>query len=372
MSNRDKPLRFHWSLSRVGDNLRSSRPIGEHKGLLSFEPQVDFCRRAEECEIQSVLMAFGFTRPDPFVLSMALGMKTSKLKFMVAVRSGVIAPTLFVQQINTISALTNGRVCVNMVTGHIPAELGYYGDFLTHDERYARTDEFLSICRAFWSREGPVNFNGKYYRVEDGRVNTPFVSDEATAPEIYLGGNSQLADEMAIKHADCSWRFPDEPEKLRPRIQPMIDHAKEVGLLVSIIARPTREEAIRAAGTLLQTVGVKAKEFQKEFQRTCDSVGVKRNFQLAESNKSEWLTPYLWTGAIPHLGAPAIALVGSSEEVAAAILDYKKIGVSQFLFMGWPDLEEMDRFSKEVLPLIRRHEQGARSETQSDRMRKIS
>ena len=357
MSNKHQPLRFHWSLSRVGDNLRASRPIGEHRGLLSFEAQVDFCRRAEACEIQSVLMAFGFTRPDPFVLSMALGMKTSRLKFMVAVRSGVITPTLFVQQINTISSLTNGRVCVNLVTGHIPAELGYYGDFLTHDERYARTDEFLSICRAFWSREGPVNFNGKYYRVENGKINTPFVSDEATAPEIYLGGNSQRADELAIKHADCSWRFPDEPERLRSRIQPLLDHGKEVGLLVSVIARPTRAEAVREAEALLRTVGVQSKEVQKEFQRTVDSVGVKRNFQLAESSESEWLTPYLWTGAIPYLGAPAIALVGSSEEVAAAILGYKEIGVSQFLFMGWPDLEEMEQFSKEVLPLIRRHEQ---------------
>ena len=356
------PLRFHWSLSRVGDNLRASRPMTEQAGVLSFEAQADFCSRAEACEIESVLMAFSFTRPDPFVLSMALGMKTTKMKFMVAVRSGVISPTLFVQQINTISTLTNGRVCINMVTGHIPDELGYYGDFLTHDERYARTDEFLSICRAFWAREGTVNFDGKYYRVDNGRVNIPFMSEETTSPEIYLGGNSQLADEMAIKHADCLWRFPDLPEKLRSRIQPIIDQGTEVGLLVSLIARPTREQAILDAKALLQTVGAKSKEFQKEALRKCDSVGVKTNFKLAESNESEWLTPYLWIGAIPYLGAPAIALVGSSEEVASAIMQYKQIGISQFLFMGWPDLDEMVNFSTEVLPLIRQKERETESE----------
>jgi len=366
------PLRFHWSLSRVGDNLRAARPTADQVGLLSFGAQADFCIRAEACEIDSVLMAFGFTRPDPFVLSMALGMRTKKLKFMIAVRSGVISPTLFVQQINTISSLTNGRVTINMVTGHIPAELGYYGDFLSHDERYARTDEFLTICRAFWSREGPVNFSGKYYRVDNGKLNIPFISDETTAPQIYLGGNSQLADEMAIKHADCLWRFPDLPEKLHPRIQPMIDQGKEVGLLVSLIARPTREQAIRDADLLLQTVGAKSKEFQKEVLRTCDSVGVKKNFKLAESNESEWLTPYLWVGAIPYLGAPAIALVGSSEEVASAILGYKEIGISQFLFMGWPDLDEMDNFSKEVLPLIRESERQTEGKTQTDSLRRIS
>jgi alkanesulfonate monooxygenase len=368
----DQALRFHWSLSRVGDNLRSSRPLAEQAGVLSFDEQVDFCRRAEACGIESVLMAFGFTRPDPVVLSMALGMETAKMKFMVAIRSGVVTPTLFVQQINTLSRLTNGRVTVNMVTGHIPRELGYYGDFLSHDERYARTDEFLTICRAFWRSEGEVNFNGKYYKIENGTVNIPFMSDRTAGPEIFLGGNSQLADEMAVKHADCLWRFPDVPEKLRARVQHIQENKTEVGLLVSVIARATREEAIRAAQALLQTVGAKSREVQSEVSRKCDSVGVKTNFKLAESSESQWLTPCLWVGAIPYLGAPAIALVGSSEEVAGAIVEYKRIGISQFLFMGWPDLEEMIHFSQEVLPLVRQKEREHELESQVGAGRKIS
>jgi alkanesulfonate monooxygenase len=331
--------------------------MAEQTGLLSFDAQADFCRRAEKCEIESVLMAFGFTRPDPIVLSMALGLQTEKMKFMIAIRSGIISPTLFVQQINTISTLTNGRVCINMVTGHIPNELGYYGDFLPHDERYARTDEFLAICRDFWRRNGEVNFNGRYYKVENGRVNVPFTAGQRTAPEIYLGGNSHLAEGIARKHADCLWRFPDAPEKLKPRIQPILEEGTEVGLLVSLIARPTREQAILDAQALLQTVGPNSKRFQEEALRRCDSVGVKTNFKLAETNESDWVTPYLWTGAIPYLGAPAIALVGSSEEIASAIMKYKQIGISQFLFMGWPDLEEMVNFSGEVLPLVRKMEQ---------------
>jgi alkanesulfonate monooxygenase len=365
-------LRFHWSLSRVGDNLRAARPMAEQTGLLSFEAQTDFCRSAEDCGIESVLMAFSFTRPDPILLSLALGMKTEKLKFMVAIRSGIVSPTLFVQQINTISALTGGRVCINMVTGHTPHELGYYGDFLPHDERYARTDEFLSICRAFWRRDGEVNFNGKYYRIENGKVNLPFISDETTSPEIYLGGNSQIADELAVKHADCLWRFPDAPEKLRPRIQPIVSQGTEVGLLVSLIARPTKEQAVLDAHSLIETVGAKSREFQKEALSRSDSIGIRTNFKLAESNESEWLTPHLWTGAIPYLGAPAIALVGSYEEIASAIIDYKQIGVSQFLFMGWPDVDEMVVFSRKVLPLIRDRERESGSQGHPDHLRKIS
>jgi alkanesulfonate monooxygenase len=355
------PLRFHWSLSRVGDNLRNARPAAEQTGLLNFEAQVDFCRRAERCGIDSVLMAFSFTRPDPVLLSMALGMRTESLKFMIAIRSGVISPTLFVQQINTIAVITNGRVCLNIVTGHTPHELGYYGDFLPHDERYARADEFLSICRDLWRRDGDVNFNGKYYRIENGRVNLPFVAPDRKTPEIFLGGNSEQADELAIKYADCLWRYPNAPDKMEPRMKSITARGTEVGLLVSVIARPTRAEAIQRAGSLLGTVGAGAKELQQEVLRKSDSVGIKTNFRLAENGESEWLTPYLWTGAIPYLGAPAIALVGSYEDIASAMMDYQAIGVSQFLLMGWPDLEEMTIFSREVLPLVRRKEKEAGS-----------
>src|SRR6266550_2708299 len=113
-------LRFHWSLSQVGDKFRRANATTEMKGLMDLETQVDFCRAAEQSEIESLLMAFGFTRPDPVTLSSALGMMTDKIKFMVACRPGVISPTAFVQQINTLSVLTNGRVCINIVTGHSP------------------------------------------------------------------------------------------------------------------------------------------------------------------------------------------------------------------------------------------------------------
>src|SRR6266550_887539 len=232
------PLRFHWSLSQVGDRFRRTKATMEMAGLLSLERQVEFCLRAEESGIDSLLMAFGFTRPEPMTLSAALGMKTSKIKFMVACRPGVLSPTLFVQQVNTVSSLTNGRVCINIVTGHTPHELRYYGDFLCHDDRYERTDEFLTVCRALWDRQAEVNFEGKYYKVEGARLNIPFVSPERPSPEIYLGGNSELAEQLAVKHAHCLWRFAGPPESLRTHVEAVTSQGVEVGLLISILARP--------------------------------------------------------------------------------------------------------------------------------------
>ncbi|HEV3317480.1 MAG TPA: LLM class flavin-dependent oxidoreductase [Candidatus Angelobacter sp.] len=351
-------LRFHWSLSQVGDKFRRANATTEMKGLLGLGTQIDFCRAAEESGIESLLMAFGFTRPDPMTLSAALGMVTEKIKFMVACRPGVISPTAFVQQINTVSALTNGRICINIVTGHSPHELRYYGDFLEHDQRYARTDEFLTVCRSFWRCDGEVNFEGKYYGIQGGRLNTPFVSSKETSPEIFLGGNSELAEQLAIRHANCLWRFADTPENLLHRVPLITARGTEVGLLVSILARPTREAAVQDAYSMIREVSAKSQQFGKEFAQRTDSVAYRSTLELAEKNKSDWLTPWLWTGAIPYLGSPAIALVGSFEDIASALMEYKNIGISQFLFMGWPDLNEMTYFGREVLPLVREKEQA--------------
>jgi alkanesulfonate monooxygenase len=348
-------VRFHWSLSQVGDKFRRANATADMKGLFSLETQIEFCRAAEESGIDSLLMAFGFTRPDPAVLSAALGMATKNIKFMVACRPGVISPTAFVQQINTISALTNGRVHINIVTGHSPHELRYYGDSLDHEQRYQRTDEFLGVCRAFWRRDGEVNFEGKYYQIENGRLNSPFVSGERKSPEIFLGGNSELAQLLAIKHANCLWRFADSPENLRFRIPEITNQGIEVGLLVSILARPTKEAAVRDADAMVRSLAAK-QQFGKEFAQKTDSTAYRSTLELAEKSDSQWLTPWLWTGAIPYLGSPAIALVGGPEEIASAILEYKQIGISQFLFMGWPDLDEMIFFGREVLPLVRHRE----------------
>src|SRR4051812_4136230 len=129
-------LRFHWSLSQAGDPWRRVQAPETTAGVLSLQPQIDLCRAAERNGIESMLMAFGFARPDPLILATAIGAATEKMVFLVAVRSGIFSPTAFVQQVNTFSTLTAGRIAINVVVGHSPHEQAYYGDFLGHDERY--------------------------------------------------------------------------------------------------------------------------------------------------------------------------------------------------------------------------------------------
>jgi alkanesulfonate monooxygenase len=51
-----------------------------------------------------------------------------------------------------------------------------------------------------------------------------------------------------------------------------------------------------------------------------------------------------------------MTLVGSPRELADAFLEYKRIGVTQFIIAGWPKLDEMVIFGRQVLPLVRASE----------------
>ena len=349
-------LRFHWSLSQAGNKFRRTKRLKDLSGVIDRKPQLELCRKAEENGIDSVLMAIGFTRPDPGLQTVVLAQETSKINFMIAVRTGLISPSFFVQQINTIAALTNGRLHINIVGGYSPKELAYYGDHLPHDERYDRSAEFLEICNKFWNGEQGFDYSGKYYQVEKAKIATPFRSPTHDRPEIFIGGNSVQAANLAAKHADCLWRFPDKIEELKSKIKPVIDAGKEAGLLVSLIARPSQEEAFRDAYNMIQEINPSAKEAHIEFKRDSDSIGFRKVLGMAEGNQSHWVDDCLWTGAVPYLGAPSIALLGSYETIAKKLMEYKAIGISQFLFMGWPDIEEVEHFGKGVLPLVREME----------------
>ncbi len=352
------PVRIHWRLPQGGEIGCASRALQAslaRTGLPDLAPQSAFCRCAEACGIDSLLVDFGWSKPDPILLGAALGASSTGIKLILAYRSGLICPTSFVQQLNTLSQLIDGRFSLNIVAGNSPDEQASYGDFLAHDERYERTEEFLAVCNAFWASGAPVNFKGKYYRVEGGRLNTPFRSPERSFPEIYVAGNSLPARRVALSQGTCWMRFPEPPEKLRTQIQPVLESGKEVGLRFSVIARPTREEAIAAAYLLVKGIdsGFDDRAHEARFAARSDSFSIRSLWNAAES---EWLTDCLWTGAVKSHGPASIALVGSPSEVASAILDYREIGVSQFILSGWPKLESMTFFSREVLPLIRARE----------------
>jgi alkanesulfonate monooxygenase len=352
-------LKFHWRLLQGGENRSvTTRATGASQratGLPDLEQQIEFCRQAEVSGITGLLTDVGASKPDPILLAAALGLATERIEFIVAYRSGLTLPTTFVQQLNTLSALVKGRVSLNIVAGHSPVEQRYYGDYLVHSERYARTEEFLAICRAFWKNDGPVNYHGKYYCLDQGQLNTPFLSPHRRFPELFIAGGSDEARNLAISQGTLWMRLADTPENVRPSGAPVLAAGKEVGLRMSIITRSTRQEAVHAAYELLSSLDPAMRDREKEarFMTKSDSVSINATYALAEK---EWLNPWLWTGAVRTHGAPAVSLVGSFAEVAQALIEYARIGVTQFILSGWPKLDEMILFGNEILPRVRQVE----------------
>ena len=321
-------------------------------GIPDMENWNHFIRHAENAGIDSVLMSFGNYEPDTLQIACALGRESKKLKFIVAYRLGLMQPTLFVQQVNTLSALIGGRVALNIIAGSSAAEQRGYGDFLDHDERYERADEFLAICNSFWRNDGVVNFSGKYCSLEGGKLHTPFLAPDRQAPEIYVSGHSKGAEKLVMNQGSCWVRLIDTPEKIAPIASILQEKNIELCLRLCIICRPTREEAIAAAEALVEdsvTIGK-----VRQFINSSDSSFLKHSLAIAD--KGEWLNQILWAGLVPSYGPSVMTMIGTPAELAAAFLEYKRIGVTQFIIAGWPKQEEMIIFGRDVLPLIRKEE----------------
>jgi alkanesulfonate monooxygenase len=355
-------LRFHWMLPKGGEVIPGQRQTVQEAARYRLDstqasspaPRPDlpgwlhFVEHAEEAGIDSILISFSRYEPDPLVTACALGQASRKMKFIAAYRSGLIQPTSFVQQVNTLSALMPGRVALNIVAGSSKAEQLGYGDFLPHDERYARAEEFLTICRLFWQANGDVNFNGKHYQVEQGKIQTPFVGNGASMPEIYVSGHSEPAERVALATATCLLRAADTPEKLRPLVTRIREHGLEVCLRMEVLCRPTREEAISVAESLLP---------DRDHPDAKRAVAMKDDSQMYREGKTErsnhWLNGTLWTGLVPYYGPVWTTLLGTPEDLANAFLAYKAIGVTQFIMSGWPELDAVVSLGRDVLPLVR-------------------
>ena len=356
-------LRFHWMLPKGGevavDAPQTAREAARFRILAtdsaSIAPRPDlkgwghFARKAEETGIDSVLISFSRYEPDPLLVACALGQATNSLKFIAAFRSGLMNPTSFVHQVNTISALIGGRVSINIVAGSSSVEQQGYGDFLPHDERYSRAEEFLTVCNAFWKAEGEVDFNGKYYRVERGKLHTPFVAPDRTAPEIYISGHSEPSERLATSQGTCWLRVIDTPEKLAPVVARIRARGIGVCLRLALMCRPTREEAINAVEALLPD------DANETITALKDDSQMYREGKAVASD-AFWLNSSLWAGLVPHYGPVWTTLLGSPQEIAEAFLAYKRIGVTEFIISGWPEVDTMITLGREVLPLVREAE----------------
>ena len=284
---------------------------------------------------------------DAWSTAAALAAVTERLELMVAVRPTFHPPAILAKQAANIDHISNGRLSLNVVSSWWADEARRYGvRFDAHDDRYARTAEWLEVLDGAW-REERFSFKGRLYEVDETVLAPKPV--RRPRPTIYAGGESEAAKSLISRRCDAYVMHGDPPERVAPKVADM---------------RRRRDEASAAAGAELAAMqfGVAAyavvrdteAEARREVARITNvapgSPGY-RNYQDWVSHTQLEQQVSLEDYSVSNRGLRA-GLVGTPEQVADRVRAFAAAGVDLLLLQCSPQLEEMERFAEQVMPLV--------------------
>ncbi|EOL5893061.1 FMNH2-dependent alkanesulfonate monooxygenase [Providencia stuartii] len=347
-------LQLFWFLPTQGEG----RYLGTQKGgravTLQYLQQIAIA--ADSLGFHGVLIPTGKSCEDPWITAASLLSVTQKLRFLVAVRPGLQSPTLAARMTSTLDRLSDGRVLINVVTGGDPVENRGDGIFLNHSDRYKVTKEFLDIYRRLMRGEA-VDYQGEHIQVEDASLLFP--PAQPYGPPLYFGGLSPEAMEIAAEQIDTYLTWGEPLAEVSEKINAVKRHAQakgnhvEFGIRLHVIVRETEQEAIDAANRLISHIDDETiAKAQSVFSRM-DSAGQKRMQSLHSGSKDNlFIAPNLWAGIGLVRSGAGTALVGDPQQVAARIREYQSLGISKFIFSGYPHLDEAHQFAELVMPLL--------------------
>ncbi|PXW31355.1 UNVERIFIED_CONTAM: alkanesulfonate monooxygenase [Williamsia faeni] len=368
------PPRFHWFLPTGGDDEKlgaSSHGVSIAGGYerdaaaadghrdASLEYLTELARTVDELGFDAVLTPTGGHCEDAWLVTSALIPATRRLKFLVAFRPGAVAPVLAAQMVSTFHRLSGGRILLNVVVGGDDTEQRAFGDTLGKDERYARADQFLQIARNVGQGK-PVHVDGPYYTVDRlqssgfaGHPNVPL-------PDVYLGGSSDAAIGVAARQADVFLTWGEPPAAVGEKLARVRQEAAAVGrtirggIRLHVIARDTAAEAWQAAEELIADVDQDTIATRQKQLAAIGSEGQRRMLALHGGDRDNLVVgPNLWAGIGLIRGGAGTALVGSHDEIADRIDEYRSVGIEEFIFSGYPHIEEARHFGTGVLPRYR-------------------
>lgn len=357
-------MKILWFIPTHGDSRYLGTSTGARIADLAYFKQVAIA--ADTLGYEGVLLPTGRSCEDSWMVAASLVDVTKHLKFLVALRPGIIAPVQTARMVATLDRLSGGRVLVNLVTGGDPEELAGDGLFLSHEERYQVSEEFVTIWREVLTRshDGEAfSFDGKHLKVEGAKVLYPPISKPY--PRMFFGGSSGPAHDLCAAQMDTYLTWGEPPAAVAEKIRDVGGRAEklgrklEFGIRLHVIVRETEEEAWAAAGSLISHLDESiVAAAQKKFG-AMDSVGQRRMAELHggkfdKSNPRAGLevSPNLWAGVGLVRGGAGTALVGNPQQVADRIQEYADLGMNYFIMSGYPHLEEAYRFAELVFPLL--------------------
>jgi len=376
--DRPKSIDIYWRIGMGGDMASLRRPTRNRgdwdptgpgsitPGLRDSEPDgyryidhmAEVARAAELSGFYGGLLPSFPQTDDPWVVSAALARATKTYRFMIAFQPGFLHPVQAARMSASLQRATGGRVVYNIITGGGgPAQL-WWGDQVDHDDRYARTSEFLDVLKGVWHHR-PYSFSGRFFQVEGGGLSPELAAQPF--PEIYFSGSSPAAIDAAGRHADYYLSWLEPYAALRQKFDLVRQHSETIGrtpkfaVRADIVARHTPEAAWAEIAKGWEHVDAAAIGVAQA--RQGDSVGAQRASGFVSGSARGYrdfeVEPNVFGGFRVLRGGPAFGLIGSYEQVAERLDQLIELGVDTLILAGNPHLEEAYRVGEEVLPLLK-------------------
>jgi FMNH2-dependent dimethyl sulfone monooxygenase len=351
-----EPLKFAYWVPNVSGGLVVSKI--EQRTDWGYDYNVKLARLAEangfEYALSQVRYMAGYGaayQHESTSISLAIALATERLKVIAAVHPGLWQPGVLAKLVASSDQYTHGRFCVNVVSGWFKDEFTKMGEpWLEHGERYRRSEEFIRYLRQIWTSDH-AELSGDFYRLHDFDLKPkPYDVPGRPHPEIFMGGNSTDARGMGGRVTDWYFMNGNTPEGISEQVQDVTDVATVHGRTVKfgvngfMVARESKAEARRVVQDIIDQADVEAVEgFGSAVKQAGQSTGDKKGM-WQDSDFSD---------LVQYNDGFRTGLVGTPEQIATRILEYKKVGVNLILLGFLHFHEEVESFGKHVLPIVR-------------------
>ncbi len=337
-------MRYGFWLPVFGGWLRN---VEDERMAATWEYTKALTQRAEQMGYDLTLIAElnlndikGVEAPslDAWSTAAALAAVTEKLELMVAVRPTFHNPALLAKTAANIDAIANGRLTLNVVSSWWSDEAKKYGvHFDAHDDRYARTSEWLDVLDGCWSQQH-FSHEGPYYQLEDNILSPKPIAHPR--PTLYAGGESETAKNLIASKCDAYLMHGDPPEIVGKKIADMRFRREAAGL-------PPMTFGVSGYAVLRDTEA----DALKEVERITDVQQSARGY----ANYQQWVTGSnleqtisLKDYSVSNRGLRS-GFIGTPEQITERLEEFAAVGVDLVLLQSSPQHEEMERFASQVI-----------------------
>ncbi|QRY78126.1 dimethyl sulfone monooxygenase SfnG [Pseudomonas sp. PDNC002] len=360
-----QPIRFAYWVPNVSGGLVVSKIEQRTHWDIDYNRQL--ARIAEDAGFDYALTQIRFTagygaenQHESVAFSHALLGATEKLKVIAAILPGPWTPSLAAKQLATIDQLTAGRIAVNIVSGWFKGEFQAIGEpWLEHDERYRRSEEFIRALKGIWTQDN-FTFKGDFYRFHDYNLKPKPI--QRPHPEIFQGGSSRAARDMASRVSDWYFTNGNSVEGIKAQVDDIREkaaangHSVKVGVNAFVIARDTEEEA---RAVLAEIIDKADPEAVNAFGHAAKQAGA-----ASPEGEGNWAKS-TFEDLVQYNDGFKTNLIGTPQQIAERIVALKAVGVDLVLAGFLHFQEEVRYFGERVLPLVRELEQEKARRTEA-------